>query len=53
MAIEYGRLPGHELASVAVTVKAKVPTALGVPVNAPVEDSDSPVGGAPAVTVNT
>ena len=37
-------------ASVAVTVKLNVPVVVGVPDNAPLDDSVNPFGNAPAVT---
>ena len=46
--IEYGLLPGHAFASVAVTVKLKVPAVVGVPEMTPVLAlSVKPVGSAP------
>jgi hypothetical protein len=40
------------LPDVAVTVKLNVPAAVGVPVNAPVEASESPLGKLPLETAN-
>lgn len=37
---------------VAVIVKLNVPTAVGVPVNAPEDANESPFGKVPAVTAN-
>ena len=50
--MEYGRLPGQLLASVAVIVKLKVPAAVGVPEMTPVVAlSVKPFGSAPIETV--
>jgi hypothetical protein len=47
---EYERLPVHPLLSVAVTVNVDDPAALGVPVSAPPDASDTPAGNVPEVT---
>jgi hypothetical protein len=50
--MEYGRLPGQLLASVAVIVKLKVPATLGVPEMTPVVALNvRPLGSAPLETV--
>ena len=46
----YGAWKPAEEESVAVTVKLKVPVAVGVPDKTPAPLSDNPAGGAPAVT---
>ena len=43
--------PGNGLLSLALTVKLKVPPAVGVPLSTPPEERVSPAGSAPAVTV--
>lgn len=52
----YARLPvygpGAALLSVAVTVKLKLPPAVGVPESVPSAASASPAGSAPAVMAN-
>ena len=48
--IVYARLPEHPLASVAVTVKVKLPPVVGVPEITPEDESVSPVGSVPVVT---
>jgi len=48
--IEYELEAVHPLASFTVTVKLKVPVAVGVPVISPVDDKVNPGGKAPAVT---
>src|SRR5256885_422176 len=51
MASAYACAPVQPLASVAVTVKLKVPPAVGVPDIAPPGDKLNPEGNAPALTV--
>ena len=45
----YARLPGHPLVSVAVTVNAYGPAAVGVPDRTPADDKVTPVGKVPNV----
>ena len=48
----YPRLPVQEEESVAVMVKLATPEIAGVPVNKPLDDSESPDGRDPLVTAN-
>ena len=48
----YARTPVSPLASVAVTLKVKLPVAVGVPLKAPPLARLSPAGRAPLLTVN-
>jgi len=45
-------VPVHPFASVAVTVKEKLPEAEGVPERTPLEDRERPPGSVPLVTLN-
>ena len=48
---EYARMPAQMLLSVDVTVKLKFPPNVGDPDNKPEEESDTPPGNEPTVTV--
>ena len=49
--MEYWRVPVHVPNAVAVTVKVKVPAAVGVPLSKPAVVKVNPVGKEPTVTV--
>ena len=51
MVTVYDRFPVHPCASVAVTVKLKFPTVVGVPDKSPAKERVSPPGNVPDVVV--